>query len=524
MPLQFHNSLTGRKEPFAPADPLAVTMYNCGPTVYNFNHLGNFRAYAFVDLLRRYIKYRGYGLEQTINITDVDDKIIDTARKSGQKIDDFTAPYIQAYLDDLEYLGIEDVEHRPRATRHIPAMLEMIQSLDKSGHTYVQDGNVYFRLASFADYGRLSGIDPEQLRTAADGRFAADEYEKENARDFALWKAPQNEAEESWESPYGPGRPGWHLECSAMIREIYGSRGVDIHTGGIDLLFPHHENEIAQSVCAHPGDKFVSLWMHNEHLLVDGQKMAKSVGNFFTLRDFSERDRLNALVKEKGAPDGLIKLYERGYLQRCLRYVLISTHYRQKLNFSFTAIVGAESSLKRLQNTIERLKQHAKWQGEDIQAAIAGADPEATEPGASPGAPRADASDKSIHLARQRFIEALDDDLNVAKALAALFDLCRDINNEIEERDPQYARDALTFLARANSVLNIFDFSENSADQATAGVDNELAAQVEQAIIDRREAKARKDFTEADRIRDSLKSEGIVLKDGPTGETTWEKI
>ncbi|MCR9144922.1 MAG: cysteine--tRNA ligase [bacterium] len=522
MPLQFHNSLSGKKEPFTPADPDAVTMYNCGPTVYNFNHLGNFRAYAFVDLLRRYLKFRGYGLVQTTNITDVDDKIVNSARESGRKIEALTAPYIAAYLEDLAYLGIEGVEHRPRATGHIPAMLEMIQALDRGGHTYTQDGNVYFRLASYPNYGKLSGIDPEQLRTAADGRFAADEYEKENARDFALWKAPQHPEEECWDSPYGRGRPGWHLECSAMIREIYGAAGVDIHTGGIDLLFPHHENEIAQSQCAHPEDNFVGLWLHNEHLLVDGQKMAKSAGNFFTLRDFSERDRLEALVA-KGAPAALLKLHERGDLSRCLRYTLIGTHYRQKLNFSFTAIVGAESSLKRLQNTIERLKAHAGMSAADLEAELEADDSPAVQPGADPIDPMPDAPHRSVRLARANFTRALDDDLNIAKAFAALFDLCRDVNQELDDRDLAYAREALVFLGRANQVLNVFDFSDaGTADKNRAGVDGDLAARVTQAISDRKAAKADKNFAEADRIRDELKAEGIVLKDGPDG-TTWEK-
>ncbi len=529
MPLQFHNSLSGRKEAFAPVDPRAVTMYNCGPTVYNFNHLGNFRAYAFVDLLRRYLKFRGYGLVQTTNITDVDDKIINSARESGRKIEELTAPFITAYLEDLEFLGIEGVEHRPRATRHIPAMLEMIQALDRGGHTYVQDGNVYFRLASFPKYGELSGIDPEQLRTAADGRFAADEYDKENARDFALWKAPQHDDEEAWDSPYGRGRPGWHLECSAMIREIYGPAGVDIHTGGIDLLFPHHENEIAQSACAHPHDNFVGLWLHNEHLLVDGQKMAKSAGNFFMLRDFSDRERLEALV-EKGAPEALLKLYDRGMLARCLRYVLIGTHYRQKLNFSFTAIVGAESSLKRLQNTIDRLKNHAGWQAADLAAALTAPDAHALAPNVDPEDPAkipADALDQAIRRARANFVRALDDDLNIAKAFAALFDLCRDVNQELEQRDAEdgqaFARDALLFIARANQVLNVFDFSDQAESEAAAGGDGDLADRIAAAIADRKAAKARKDFAEADRIRDELKAEGIVLKDGSGGETTWER-
>ncbi|MEQ9367135.1 MAG: DALR domain-containing protein, partial [Leptospirales bacterium] len=258
-------------------------------------------------------------------------------------------------------------------------------------------------------------------------------------------------------------------------------------------------------------------------LLVDGQKMAKSAGNFFTLRDFSDVQRLRALI-EKGAPEALLKLHERGYLKRCLRYVLIGTHYRQKLNFSFTAIVGAESSLKRLQNTIERLKTRAGWRAADLKAALVKPDPQAVSPDAEPAAPGKDDPDRAIALARRNFIRALDDDLNIAKALAALFDLCRDVNQELEHRDEQYARDALLFLGRADQVLNVFDFSEGAAPgDANVGADAELAARVQQAIEDRSAAKARKDFAEADRIRDALKAEGIVLKDGPGGATAWEK-
>lgn len=535
MALEFHDSLSGKKAPFEPATPGQVTIYNCGPTVYNYNHLGNFRAYVFVDLLRRHLKFRGYQIRQTTNITDVDDKIVNAAVKDGVPIGDLTAPFIAAYLEDLEYLGIDSVEERPRATDYIPAMLDMIRELEKSGHVYQQDGNVYFRLSSYEQYGKLSKLDSDQLRTAADGRFAADEYDKEDVRDFALWKAPGDENEQSWDSPYGAGRPGWHLECSAMIRAIYGQSGVDIHTGGIDLLFPHHENEIAQSCCAHPGDRFVGTWLHNEHLLVDGQKMAKSAGNFFMLRDFSDRERLQALVEKQNAPEDLLKLYDRGMLRRCLRYVLLSTHYRQKLNFSFTAIAGAESSIKRLQNTIDRLRAASRWSEQtdgaapntDIESelatlAAAAQTAQAQSPGGQPLAGGPDA----VRKAREAFTNALDDDLNIARALAALFDFCRDCNEVLEAEASnsndtapgEFADQALIWFAEANSVLGFLSF----APEATTGasVDDELAASIEARIVARREARANKDFALADRIRDELLAEGIILKDGADG-TTW---
>lgn len=537
MPLEFHDSLSGTKRAFEPATPGQVSIYNCGPTVYNYNHLGNFRAYVFVDLLRRHLKFRGYKVRQTTNITDVDDKIVNAAVKNGVPIGDLTAPYITAYLEDLEYLGIDSVEERPRATDYIPAMLEMIRELEKSGHVYEQDGNVYFRLSSFEKYGKLSNLAPDQLRTAADGRFAADEYDKEDVRDFALWKAPGNADEQSWDSPYGAGRPGWHLECSAMIRAIYGKAGVDIHTGGIDLLFPHHENEIAQSCCAHPGDRFVGLWLHNEHLLVDGQKMAKSAGNFFMLRDFSDRERLAGLIRNQGAPESLLKLYDRGMLRRCLRYVLLSTHYRQKLNFSFTAIAGAESSIKRLQNTIDRLRSGSRWAGESdaqkIESELANlANSAQGQQSASPGgAPVANAgSPGAVQKARTAFTDALDDDLNIARALAALFDFCRECNELVPANptnstggttDTAFADAALIFFAEANSVLGFLSFAPEAAN-GSSDVDADTAASIEARIVARREARANKDFAEADRIRDELLAEGIVLKDGADG-TTWSR-
>ncbi len=521
MPVQFYNSLADEKQPFEPADPARVKIYSCGPTVYNYNHLGNFRAYVFVDLLRRYLLFRGYGLEQTMNITDVEDKIIKGALDAGRSIDEFTKPYIDAFLEDLAFLNIQDLEHRPRATRSIDAMIDIMQRLDENGHVYTRDGNVYFRLKTFTDYGRLSKIEAEQLQTAADGRFEADEYTKEDVRDFALWKAPQLDNEPAWDSPFGPGRPGWHLECSAMIRDVYGQAGVDIHTGGIDLLFPHHENELAQSACAYPGDNFVRYWMHNEHLLVDGKKMSKSERNYFLLRDFSDNERLQALVNDGIAPDFLLKLKERGRLGVCLRHLLIGTHYRQKLNFTFTGIQAADAALGRIQNMIARLKEESGWSAADIRRA--GEDHAAKErergPGAEPLFPNEDSPTSAAEQAHAAFTAALDDDLNVARAFAALFDLARESTRNLEGLGTAFAERALIFLHQADAVLGILDFSEQA--DAAPGIDAVDADRIERLIQERKDARANKDFALADRIRDELKDEGIILKDSPEG-TTWE--
>lgn len=521
MSVQFYNSIADEKQAFEPADPKRVKIYSCGPTVYNYNHLGNFRAYVFVDLLRRYLLFRGYGLEQTMNITDVEDKIIKGALAAGQSIDEFTQPFIDAFLEDLAFLKIQDLEHRPRATRSIDAMIDIMQRLEQNGHVYTQDGNVYFRLKSFTNYGRLSKIEAEQLQTAADGRFEADEYTKEDVRDFALWKAPQQKDEPSWDSPFGPGRPGWHLECSAMIRDVYGKDGVDIHTGGIDLLFPHHENELAQSACAYPHDNFVRTWMHNEHLLVDGKKMSKSVGNYFLLRDFSDDARLAQLVADGNAPDFLQKLKDRGRLGICLRHLLIGTHYRQKLNFTFTGIQAADAALGRIQNMIARLKEVSGWSEEDIRNAgeTHAAKEHERGPGAEPIFPDEDSPAAVAERAHAAFTAALDDDLNVSKAFATLFDLARESTRNLEGLGKDFAERALIFLQQADSVLGILDFSENA--DAAPGIDGVDADRIERLIQERKDARTNKDFALADRIRDELKDEGIVLKDGPDG-TTWE--
>ncbi|MBX7057246.1 MAG: cysteine--tRNA ligase [Leptospirales bacterium] len=502
MALRFYNSLTGRKEEFSPSRPDFVAIYSCGPTVYDYAHIGNFRAFLFVDLLRRHLLFRGYSLKQAINLTDVEDKIIQRAAERGMPIDQYTAPFIEAFLEDLDFLRVLAPEHRPRATEHIPAMLEMIAELQRRQHAYVADGSVYFRLATFSEYGRLSRIDPEQLRAAADGRFDADEYTKEDLRDFALWKAASADDAAAWASPWGRGRPGWHIECSAMIQDLFGPQGVDIHTGGIDLLFPHHENEIAQSRCSHPEGAFVRYWLHNEHLLVDGRKMSKSAGNFYAMVDFRDAKRIKDLLG-RGAPEELLRIYERGNLGVAIRYLLLATHYRQKLNFTFDGLLAAEQAILRLRRAAERLSEIC---GES--AAV----PEQTT------SPWSALSAESLRL----FGDALDDDLNISRALAAVFDFVRELNILLESQRPDagQAAAALNFLVEADRTLDLLR-ADPPIPGSSASADQKQRERIEALIADRQLARAARNFTQADAIRLQLDQMGVAIKDTPAG-VVWQ--
>ncbi len=511
MSFRLFNSLSGKKEEFKPGEPGLVKIYNCGPTVYNYNHIGNFRSYMSVDVLRRSLKFFGYRVDQTTNITDVEDKIIANAAKQGKDIFAFTKPFIEYFLQDLNYLGIEDVEHRPRATESIPGMIDLMKKLESSGHTYSQDGDVYFRLRSFADYGRLSRIEPEQLKAAAGGRFTADEYTKEDIRDFALWKKQEAPTDPAWESPYGKGRPGWHLECSAMIRDIYGKGGVDIHAGGIDLLFPHHENEIAQSCCAYPGENFVRYWVHNEHLLVDGKKMSKSLGNYFTLRDFSEKPALEKLIAENRAPADLLKLHEKLGMRRALRYLLLSTHYRSRLNFTFENLRASDAACERIQTCLDKALSASGTTEADAEKAFAGRES---------AHPEKLFTDESLARHMQAFYDALLDDLNIARALASVFDAVTDLNSR--KLTQKLAAEAVVFFFAVNTVIAVLDFRPESAREKPQVDLGDLGSYVQQKIEERNQARASKNWARSDEIRDELKAKGIILKDSPQG-TTWEK-
>lgn len=526
MGLRVFNSYTGTKEDFKPRNAKRVKIYNCGPTVYYLNHIGNFRSYMFVDLLRRYLVFRDYGVEQTMNITDVDDKIIENALKEKKTIKDFTAPYVSAFLEDIQYLKIQDVEHRPRATDYIPIMLEMIGELERNGHTYKMDGNIYFRLSSFEDYGRLSKLESQNLMVAASGRFEADEYTKEDVRDFALWKIPVRQDEPGWESRWGKGRPGWHLECSAMIRKIYGKKGIDIHTGGVDLLFPHHENEIAQSVCAYSADNFVRYWLHNEHLLVDGKKMSKSLGNFFTLRDLTDIEFAEKLAAENRAPDFILKFIRKNIMARALRHLLISIHYRTKLNFTFENLKASHAACERLQTLTDRLLEITGMDDKRIKSSLKKLESE-TGKKRSPGqgGERFAAIKNTAGTAMKEFITNMDDDLNISRGMAAVFDLVRDINALMKNNkmSGELAEHSLLFLYRINQVIDLIDFRapEVRTDIEETG-DQVEAKYIDEMITLRNQARKNKNFSEADKIRDQLIEKGILLKDTPGG-TTWER-
>lgn len=474
MSLRFHNSLTRQLEEFEPLEPGVVRMYTCGPTVYDRAHIGNFRTFMWEDLLRRYLKWKGYRVTQVMNLTDVDDRTINAARERGISLDEVTASPIEWFFEDWARLGLESVEHFPRATDHVDGMIDLVQRLEAAGLTYETDGSVYFPIARFESYGRLAGIDPETLGAA--GRTAGDEeYDKDDPRDFVLWKGGERgEGEVAvWDSPWGPGRPGWHLECSAMAMHYLGET-LDIHTGGVDNLFPHHTNEVAQSEGA-TGKPFAKYWLHAAHLLVEGQKMAKSLGNFFTVPD----------------------ILERGYAPSTIRYLMLSGHYRAQLNFTFDGLSGAARSVERLWEFRERVRSAA-------------------------GSHRTPVGDltPAASVAREAFEAAMDDDLNVSEALAALFGLVREGNQKLDEAGssaPAGMGAVLDVLDDFDAVFGILSLREAEGDD----VDEDLAQLVEGLIEERRAARAARDFGRADEIRDELDARGIVLEDTPEG-TRWK--
>lgn len=462
MALVFKNSLTRTKDEFKPIEPGKVRLYTCGPTVYNFVHIGNLRTFMFEDLLRRYLKYKGYEVTQVMNLTDIDDKIIRGANAQKKSLKEFTAPYIEAFFQDIAEVGIERAERYPAATDHIPEMVAIIKDLVARGMAYEVEGNYYFKISAFANYGKLANLDMSGLKAGA--RVAADEYEKESVSDFALWKAhDESDGEVYWETEIGKGRPGWHLECSAMSMKYLGKH-FDIHTGGVDNMFPHHENEIAQSEGA-TGEQFVNYWLHAEHLIVEGKKMSKSLGNYFTLRD----------------------ILNKGYSGTVVRYLLMSTHYRQQLNFTFDGLDGARGALERYNDFIGNL--------EDFAAGSASG--EATE---------------ILKRSGEAFETMLDDDLNISGALGVVFDMIRDINRlKAEGKLSTADRDATLSLVRKFDTVLGFELKKQS-----------LESEVEALIARRQAARKSKDFALADRIRDQLSEKGILLEDTPQG-VKWKK-
>jgi cysteinyl-tRNA synthetase len=465
MALRFYNTLTQQVEPFSLLEGNTVRMYTCGPTVYNFAHIGNFRTFVFEDILRRWLLYRGFELDHVMNITDVDDKIIRNARAENKTLAEYTDTYTRAFLEDSAALRLQRPEKLVKATEHIPEMVRAIEQLAERGFTYQSDGSIYYRIAKFPDYGKLSHNDFSGIRAGA--RVDVDEYDKANARDFVLWKAPKD-GEPFWESGIGPGRPGWHIECSAMAMKYLGET-LDIHAGGVDLIFPHHENEIAQSE-AITSKPFARFWLHSEFLNVEAQKMSKSAGNFFTLRD----------------------LLAEGYLPEVVRYLLTSVPYRKKLNFSVDGLKAAAVAIDRLRNFKLRLETDKYPAG---------------------------VNDKILErtsLALRQFEDSLDDDLNTAEALAALFEFVRDANTAMDagEFHAGNTAPALDLLERFD---RIFDVLRPTLSEAALS-----DARIEELIQERGAAKKSRNFARSDQIRQELLDSGIILEDTKEG-TRWKR-
>ena len=475
--LRLHNTLSGKTEAFVPLRTGEVKMYTCGPTVYDYAHIGNFRTFVFQDILRRYLKQRGLNLTHVMNLTDVDDRIIANAAAAKVGIREYTEKFAQAFFADCKALSVEAPEHWIRATDHVPEMVELIERLQDKAFTYDSEGSIYYRIAKFPEYGKLSKIDLTGIQAGA--RVDNDRYEKESARDFALWKAPKP-GEHSWETEIGKGRPGWHIECSAMAMKYLGET-LDIHTGGIDLAFPHHENEIAQSEGA-TGKPFVRYWLHAEHLLVEGEKMSKSLGNFFTMRD----------------------LYGKGYKPSALRYALASVPYRRQLNFTFDGLQQASSSVERIRNFATRLQQ--------------GKLPAGSPKGMKERAARA----------LDDFDAGLADDLNTAVALAATFDFVREANIAMDKGD--FGQED---VAAAEQFLHAFDEifavakdndGEKLREMGFAVTHSEIDdAQVEARVAERQAARQQRDFVKSDQIRKELAERGIIMEDRKDGSVRWKR-
>ena len=461
MELKFYNTLSRTLEEFKPVTPGSAKMYTCGPTVYNFAHIGNFRAYTFEDILRRTLEYFGYKVTQVMNLTDVDDKTIRDSKAAGLPLNDFTQKYKNAFFDDIKTLNIEPAEVYPPATGHIPEMIDMIEKLMAAGYAYkASDGCVYFSISKFANYGQLARIDRDNQRDGV--RISNDEYAKDAVGDFALWKAwDADDGDVAWESPWGRGRPGWHIECSAMSMKYLGDN-FDIHTGGVDNMFPHHEDEIAQSEAV-TGKRWVNYWLHCEHLMVNNTKMSKSLGNFYTLRD----------------------LQGKGWSGREIRWVLIGAHYRKKLNFTFDALKLARETLGKFEEFFKRLRG-VDADG-DGKAAI-----------------------EAVETAEKAFASAMADDLNISMALAALFDLMRNINRLADDNqlDRSGAQAVLEAFRKFDRVIGCFEVDNVKAE---AVIPAEVIALAEARAAARKE----KNWAESDRLRDEIAKLGYAIKDAP---------
>jgi cysteinyl-tRNA synthetase len=491
MPTRLYNTLTRQIEDFKPLEGNTVRMYTCGPTVYDYAHIGNYRTFLFQDVLRRYLKYAGYEIRHVVNLTDVDDNTIRNSQAAGMPLRSYTDKYVEAFLVDRQLLNMEDPEFLVRATDCIPEMVKLIQALVDKGFAYASEGSVYFKVAAFPPYGQLAHVDFSEVRAGA--RVDTDKYDKENARDFVLWKAAK-EGEPFWETLFGPGRPGWHIECSAMSMKYLGET-FDIHSGGSDLIFPHHENEIAQSEAA-TGKPFVKVWMHAEHLIVNGEKMSKSLGNFYTLRD----------------------LINKGYKPSAVRYLLTSVPHRKPLNFSFDGLHQAQQSIDRLRNFQFRLNKESFPAGENLTL------------------------ESRAQEARQKFEAALDDNLNTAEALGAIFDMVRDGNTAMDRGEFRHGDrgaflDTLQCWDRIFAVLDVDDHAKLvklgflqppapaavSAEVTAAGLVESLSdEEIEQLIAERAAARRGGNYARSDEIRADLLKAGVILDDTKAG-ARWKR-
>ena len=469
MTLRLHNTLTGAKEEFAPLEQGHVRMYTCGPTVWNYAHIGNLRAFLFYDLVRRHLRVAGYRVTHVMNLTDIDDRILDQAMHAGTTIGEYVAPYVQAFFEDMATLRAERAEHYPRATEHIPEMVKMISTLIEHGNAYVADGDVYFRIDSFPSYGTLSHLDRAGLKAGA--RVATDKYDKESVSDFALWKKSQPVDEKigaAWDAPFGKGRPGWHIECSAMSKRYLGDT-LDIHAGGVDLMFPHHENEIAQSEAANH-EQFARVWLHSEFLSdATGEKMSKSAGGFTTLRD----------------------LLAAGHDPLAIRFFLIANaHYRSRVRLSPEALHAAGEQVRRLREFADRVRRTKPDAADDGELARRTAE------------------------VRAAYREALDDDLNLPHGVGLVFDHIREANAALDAAKvgPLNKAELLALLEDVDAHLDVVHAEEPG-----------LAEEVERLIAERESARQARDFARADRIREDLKARGIALEDSKDG-VRWRRI
>jgi cysteinyl-tRNA synthetase len=466
-----YNTLTRTEEEFSPSQDNLVRMYACGLTVYSRGHIGNFRSFIAIDVLRRTLKYlEGYKVRHVMNFTDVDDRTIAGSLKAGMPLREYTTQYVDAFLQDSVALGLEDIEERPRATdqENLDEMAKLVRALEANGHTYESEGSTYFKISTLPQYGRLARLDHDGLKSGA--RIDSDNYDKDDARDFVLWKAAKPD-ETSWDFGFGRGRPGWHLECSAMALRLLGEPPIDIHCGGVDLIFPHHENEIAQSEGA-TNKPFARFWVHVEHLLIDEEKMSKSLGNVFTVPD----------------------IQAKGYRASTLRYLMLSTHYRKQLKFSWDTMDQAEEALRRLADFVERVDR-------------------VTAPGT-----HAVIAEK-VAATEAQFREAMGQDLNTAGALGAMFDLVRALNaaidaNELGTGDVPAVKAAFEGFDKVLGVLALRRLEDQQTSLPPEEIDRLVAA--------RQDARKRRDFAEGDRIRQQLLDAGIVLEDSATG-TRWKR-